>query len=268
MSRPLSLTALGQAAVAVLVLALLGGGAWLAGFDPGRVRLTPASTRVEASPIARRLIVYQLDKVRPTVFRFTQPLTLARIVAQPVLHSGTALPGRSWTYTIKADLLGDDGTVLAVRQITSRALLIDSTGRRIGRRQFFRGSSDEIALGDEVRIGFAQPFAAMRLTVVETDPSIKAINVRLSERRPLIASAAESAFRRLSPDDQLRLAEPNAFPPALLTPAESTAIAINQWRPVGPLGIEGRDHVMAVLYEEEAPADTAWEVETEEATGE
>lgn len=267
MGRPISLTAIGRATMLVAALGLSAGAAWLFGVDPARLRLAQAAQGEAANAIARRLIVYRLQDRKTTEFRFTQPVTIARVVMHPVLFPGTASAGLGWTYSIRAELLDESGTVLATREISSRALLFDAAGRMIGPRRFYQRSNDQVALGDEVRIALERPFAALRLAVVRADQGVRYIDARVSERRPLIASAAESAFHRYSAADQARLAAANAFPPALLTPEEATSIAINQWRPVGPVGIEGRDHVMAVLYEEERQGGGTWEFETEEETG-
>jgi hypothetical protein len=209
----------------------------------------------EQPRIGRRLIIYRLDPARPTVFRFSQPVSQARIISNPVIQAGKVAPGKGWSYAYKAELLGAAGQVVETRLVNAHAILFEHDGKRRGAFRFFRGSSDHVALGDEVRIASQQPFFALRLTRASADRDVVAVDVRVSERRPLIAIAAESAFVRFSPDDRERLAAANAFPPALLTREERINLALNQWRPVGPVGVEGRDYVTAVLYEAEQAAE-------------
>lgn len=204
----------------------------------------------DATPISRRLIVYRLDGVRPTVFRFSQPVRQTRLVVQPIIAAGAAQPGEGWRYAIRLELLDGAGQVISAQLIYSRTTLYAIDGHRRGPFRFYRGQGELVAPPDETRIASAVPFAAIRLLAGAGDPDVIAMDARVSERRPLIASAAASAFIRFSPDDRARLAAPNAFPPEFLTQDERSNIAINQWRPVGPTGIDGRDYVSKVLYEE------------------
>lgn len=264
MARPIPLTALGRGLALLTVAGGSVAAAWLAGIDPSQLRPVLESGEVRSEAGARRLIVYRLDRQRPTVFRFTQPVLQARVIVHPVLGPGPARPGEGWTYGFKAELLGIDGEVMATREIYSRAILLAADGAPLGPRRYFRDSEAQVAMGDEVRIAGNEPFASLRLTTLTADPAVRLLDVRVSERRPLITSAAETAFYRYSPDDQARLAAANAFPPVMLTQGERTSIAVNQWRPVGPLGIDGRDHEMGVLYEEMEPATAGDEPATQE----
>lgn len=252
-----SLRTLGRIAAFVLVMAVLALGAFAFGVRPDMLRRELAGAADRQVPIARRIIVYRLEADRPVLFRFSQPLTQARIVTVPTVGPGQASPGESWTYAFSIELLDEAGAVLETRQAFARAGMFERDGQRIGAYWFFRNRDDLPATGDEVRIGSERPFAAIRLRATVADSEVLAISVRVSERRPLLAMAADSAFARFSPADRRRLALANAFPPELLTAEERRNIAINQWKPVGPVGIEGRDYRMDVLYEEVESAAAA-----------
>jgi hypothetical protein len=247
-----------------LAAALLLGGLALAGSQLGwnfeRLGQGQAAQAGEGAKIARRLIVYRLDPVRQTTFRFTQPVRQARLITHPILAAGSAGNGESHAYAIRAELLDGQGQVIAQREIHSQTALLRPDGSRRGPYRFYRGSTELIALSDEVRVASAQAFAAIRLISADRAPDLVAIDVRVSERRPLLTSTAATAFMRYSADDQARLASPNAFPPELLTAAERANIAVNQWRPVGPTGIDGRDYRMRVLYEEAGEPDDSDEL--------
>lgn len=237
-----------------LVGLLLAGGSLLiaqqAGLGADTFQRLIKAEGGEASRIARRVIAYRLDPVRPTLFRFSQPVSSTRIITQPILESGSASPGEGWNYSIKVELLDERGTVIETQDIYARSVLFESSGKRRGPVRYYRGEEGLVAPADEVRIATSRPFAAVRILAGPADPDVIAIDVRVGERRPLNASAAESAFARFSPEERVRMGAANAFPPELLTREERTAIAINQWRPIGPVGIDGRDYQMMVLYEE------------------
>lgn len=251
----ISLSLVGRIAAAAALVGGLGLAGNQLGWSIERVRRGAADQRAASTTISRRLIVYRLDSARQTTFQFTQPVRQARIITHPVLAPGSTGHGEGYVYAIRLQLLDGSGQVVAQREIHSRAALLRRDGRRRGPYRFYRGSTEQVATSDEVRIAATRPFSAIRLTSADRAPDLVAIDVRVSERRPVLTSTAASAFLRYSADDKARLASPNAFPPELLTAAERANIAINQWRPVGPTGIDGREYQMLVLYEAEGEPD-------------
>ncbi len=252
-SSRLSLTGLARLALLACLLGLIALAAYIGGRDI-IARLDGSALQAgEGSRIARRLIVYRLDSARPTVFRFTQPTRLVRMFSTPAIEPRAVLAGREWDYGIRAQLLAADGRVMATHDIFSRSTLIGSDGTRLGNVRFYRGINDAIGHPDELRIASGEPAAALVLYAGPSLPRVKAIDVRVYERRGVTAGAALTGFSRLSPGDQARLARANAFPADMLTASEKGSIAINQWRPIGPTGIEGRDYRMLVQYESEQP---------------
>lgn len=264
----ISLTLLGRVLAVAAMLAGLGVAAQQLGWSLERLERGASGQVQTSSTIVRRLIVYRLDPARWTTFRFTQPVQQARLISHPILAAGSAAKGESWVYAVRAELLDAQGRVIAVHHVHSRTALLRTDGGRRGPYRFYRGSSELVAPSDEVRLASPQPFYAIRMTSAELAEDLVAVDVRLSERRPVLASNAASAFQRYSPDDKARLASPNAFPPELLTPAEQSNIAINQWRPVGPTGIDGRDYRMRILFEEEGDPDVSDEIRLDPEDGE
>lgn len=249
-----SLRALGLFGTAVLTLAGMGLGALALGIRPDTLRRDFERAATKQPQIARRNIVYRLESDQPIFFRFSQPVTLARIVTTPTVGPGQADPGETWTYAFKIELLDESERVIETRQLFARAGMFERDGKQIGPYRFFRSRDDIPAVGDEVRIASKRSFAAVRLLATVADRDVLAVTVRVWERQPLLAIAADTAFARYSPDDRRRLTLPNAFPAEMLTAEERRNIAINQWKPVGPVGVVGRDYRMDILYEEvEAP---------------
>ncbi|MEQ1494354.1 MAG: hypothetical protein ABL912_01150 [Novosphingobium sp.] len=247
----ISLSGLGRTLIWLALIGLVAILGQQAGFGMHTLlRLTEANGG-EVSRIARRVIAYRLDRVRPTVFRFSQPVSATRILTQPILAQGSAAPGKAWSYSVRVELLDERGGIVSVHEVYSRSVLFESSGKRRGPVQYYRGSDDQVATADEVRIAADRPISAIRVVAGTVDPGVIAIDIRVGERRPLTSAAADSAFVRFNPEDRARLAAANAFPPELLTRQERSAIAVNQWRPIGPVGIDRRDYQMMVLYEEE-----------------
>jgi hypothetical protein len=213
--------------------------------------LTSAPQKDGEARISRRVISYRLDPGRATVFRFSQPIHQVRLITLPIIAPGQAMPGQGWTYGIRAELLDASGRGIVTRQLYTFSFLFAKDGSHRGPWQFYRGRNELVGLSNEVRLSSATPFSGMRLLTGTTDRGVIGVDARVYERRPIIASAAQSAFVRLSPGERKRLSRSNAFPADMLTSQERINISVNQWRPVGPAGIDGRDYNMGVLYENE-----------------
>jgi hypothetical protein len=238
---------------ALLLLGLLGPFAMALALNPPdlrRLAVFGIQPERERLPPSLRKISYRLANRGTTVFRLSQPVSVARVITFPIVARKSVAAGREWIYGIQVDLLDGSGTVIGTRQVWSRSMLIDRKGKRRGPYRFYRNSDDAIALLDEVRITSPRPFVALRLQALSSDNGVIGIDARVFERKPLIESAAQSAFLRLDPEERARLAAPGAFAPEVLTSEERANIMRNQWRPVGPEGVEGRDYQMNVLYEE------------------
>lgn len=240
--------------VVALVASIATAGSQL-GWSIERLGQDPNAGGVDVTSSERRMLAFRLDAAEPTTFRFSKPVTQARLISHPIVAPGKALRAEAKTYSVFAELLDANGNVVARHEIFARTTLLERDGSRRPPLRRYRGSDEIVAPSDEARVANAKPFAAIRLVSGNTDPDIIAIDVRVSERRPLIASTAASAFLRYDSTDQIRLAAPNAFPPELLTAAERSNIAINQWRPVGPIGIDGREYRLRVLYEEQSESE-------------
>lgn len=250
--RPvLSLSGLGRG---LLLLVLAGLAALLAWHFAPRFRGLADQVAVAGQGqqrVAWRVITYRLDPVRPTVFRFSQPLAELRIISQPVVAPQSVAPGKHWIYSVEVELLDSAANVIGTQTIHARSMVLEADGTRRGPVRYYRGRPEAVAPADEFHLAGDRPVAAIRVRAGQADQGVVAIDLRISEQRPLIESAAESAFARYSPADRQRLAAASAFPPEMLSREERMAIARSQWRPIGPIGIEGRDYTSNVLYEEE-----------------
>lgn len=249
MTWSISLSSLFKLALATLMITCAALFGWIHRDDLG-ARAVALFSRPEAiRRVSKRIIEYRLDPAIPTRFTFSQPTQIFRIISNPVMEPGSVSAGESWSYAFQAELIGVDGRVIDKRAIYSRSIRIGANGKKVGAEVFYRNSTDIVGSFDEVRIAAKTPIAAVRLTQASVGPRVKAVDLRVYERRSFVINDPDAAFRRLNAEDQSELAQANAFPVALLTPIERQHIAENQWRPVGPLGIEGRDYRLFVLYQ-------------------
>lgn len=204
--------------------------------------------------IASRSIVYRLDTDRPVEFTFSQPVDLVKLIVQPSVRPALHDIAGGITYGFRADLLDANGQQISRQDIFLHAASPDETYASGTRWRFFRNRPELIAAQDEVLLASNPSAASLRLTTLPGADGVLGVDVRVYEQRPFLGQQAIDAFRRRSDAEQDNLAAANAFPPDMLTVEEMNHIGRNQWRPVGPGGIAGRDYLALVLYEGSKPA--------------
>jgi len=205
--------------------------------------------------ISSRSIVYRLDPDRPVNFTFSQPVDLMKVIVQPAVVEELHDQEGGVTYGFRADLLDGEGQVIKQHDIYLHAHSPDVIYATGTRWRFFRNRPELIAGQDDVLVASDPRATSARLTALPSDDGVIAIDVRVYEQRPFLGQQAIDAFRRRNEQEQADLADANAFPPDMLMAAEMNHIARNQWRPVGPGGIAGRDYLALVLYEGSKPIE-------------
>ncbi len=253
MRRTISLSTLGQLLIFAIVAVPLAWAITIFAPKAANYLLTAKATTGYDLRVSRRLITYRLTPKKPVSFSFSKPLTLFRILSSAELTRGETERENGWVYGYVVEMLDTNGKIIGTHNIYSRSVIRDRLNLEEDRNRFYRGRTPSITLDDNAIISSEKPVASVRILPLPYGPGVAGIDIRVYERRPLISSNALAAFRRRSPDEQSDLARANAFPPELITEEEMINISKNQWRPVGPLGIEGQDYKMLVLYESKYP---------------
>ena len=205
---------------------------------------TTQQTRFES-----RAIVYRLESDRAITFAFSQPVNLFKLIVHPTVAEEDRARADGFKYGFNLRLLDGEGSEIERRDIFFHAAAPDEVFASGLRWRFFRNRPELVAAQDSIEIASDERVAGVELTAIETEQWIIGVDVRLYERRPFLGQQALASFRRLSEEEQLALAGANAFPPDMLTEDEMNNIGLNQWRPVGPAGIAGRDYISLVVYE-------------------
>lgn len=216
-----------------------------------------SQARVSTAQEARfesRAIVYRLERDRATTFAFSQPVQLFKLIVHPTVGEVDRARTEGFVYGFSVRLIGGDGAQLAQHDIHFHAKSPDEVFASGTRWRFFRNRSELIAAQDSIEIASDRRIARIELAALPSDRGVNGIDVRVYERRPILGQQAIANFRRLSKEEQQALAGANAFPSDMLTSDEMNNIALNQWRPVGPVGIAGSDYVLHVVYEGLRPA--------------
>lgn len=245
----MSLSFLARSAV---VLALLVAAA-LVGviYGPAMARYIVAaqsSTTVDAD-IDGRAIVYRLEQGKALTFVFSQPVEEVRLLAQTAVRAQDRADPAGFVYTLELRLFASSGEEVLREQFSLHSDAPDTVYATGENWRFFRNRPEMVAGMDDVVVLAPSPVVRAEWRLIAADPKILAVDIRTYERQPLLASQAITAFHRRSAEEQAKLAEANAFPPDMLTNDEIANITANMWRPLGPVGVAGRDYRPMVLYE-------------------
>ncbi|GAA4642212.1 hypothetical protein GCM10023115_04370 [Pontixanthobacter gangjinensis] len=215
----------------------------------------PEETREELAA-ASRTLVYRLSSETPTRFAFTQPASLIRIISQPVIAPESWEERDNWTYGYRVTLKDAQGALIYNRDIFSLSLRPDKLLPYKRPVRIFRGKDKGlIALQDDAVLVSDPAASSIEISAIELGEGVQKIDVRTYERVSFIGSTALAAFRRRSPEEQANLAKANALPPEFLTNSERANLFTNRWRVLGPMGIDGRDYSVHVVYEGKAISD-------------
>ncbi len=253
MTHRISLSTLGQLMALAILAAPLAWVSWTFAPKFAKYLTTSRATTGYDIRVSRRLITYRLIPSKPVSFAFSKPVTLFRILSSAALASGENERENGWVYGYRVEMLDSLGKLIGTHDVYSRSVIRDRLNLEEDRIRFYRGESASITLDDNALISSETPVAAVRVTPLPYGQGVVGIDARVYERRPFIGNSALAAFRRRSPEEQAELARANAFPTEFLTEQEMMNIARNQWRPVGPLGIDGRDYRLLVMYESKKP---------------
>jgi hypothetical protein len=249
MKRGISLGTLAQLAALVVVALPLAWGSAIFAPTLAEYFLTAKATTGHDLRVSRRVITYRLNPDKPVSFAFSKPVTLFRLLSSAALAPGETERENGWVYGFRVEMLDAGGKKIGTHDVHSRSVIRDRLNLEEDRVRFYRADTTAITLDDNTIIASETPVASIRVLPLPYGAGVAGIDVRAYERRPFIGTAALAAFRRRSPEEQAELARANAFTADLLTEEEMMNIARNQWRPIGPLGIEGEDYKMLVMYE-------------------
>ena len=245
----MSLSRLGQLCGAMLLLMAAAAAGLLYGPAVWRyVADARFSTTVDAD-IDSRSLVYRLEPDKPVTFVFSQPVNDVRLLAQTAVARSSRADPAGFAYVLEVRLFASTGEEVLRRQFSLHSDAPDTVYATGENWRFFRDRPEMVAGMDDVVIASPSPVVRSEWRLVRADPKILAVHIRVYERQPLLTSNAITSFHRRSAEEQARLAEANAFPPEMLTDEEIANITANMWRPLGPVGIAGRDYRPMVLYE-------------------
>jgi hypothetical protein len=251
--RGISLSLLTQLLALVIVAVPLAWVSWEFSATLTRYFTVAQATTGYDLRVSKRLITYRLKPKTSVTFTFSRPLTLFRVLSCAAIAPGVGEAQGGWSYGYAVETLDSTGKTIAKHEVHSRTVVHDRENQEEEKIRFYRGAATAITIDDNALIASKTPVAMVRLSLLPSDPGIIGIDARVYERHSFVGSSALAAFRRRSPEEQAELSHANAFPADLLTPAEMSNIARNQWRPVGPVGIEGQDYMMLVMYEQSRP---------------
>lgn len=208
----------------------------------------PSKEMIENSDIS---ISYILDDKRWLVFPFEMKGEVLRILTNANLPRNINLKDGEWGYTIRYQITGKGDDVLLDRTYNIRSKVTFYKDNRWGEytSSFYTegGVIPADSRGFRLNISNLKDARAIRFMLIKKDGDIRDVSLRLYTRyKP--KKVAGYMWRRISEKKKERIAIGNVYPPQLLTDYEKLQLLKNQWRPLGPLGAEGRDFGIRKIY--------------------
>lgn len=199
--------------------------------------------------ISKRSIAYRIPGNKGMTFVFSQPVTKAKVLVHPSVREEVRGREQGFVYGIRVRWRDAGGNVLSVHDAYLQADSPDEVFSSGQVFRFFRTRPELVAEQDQLLIESPSPASRLELEVFDIDRGIVGVDVRVFEQRVYLGNQSLAAYRRLSEDAKMRMSAANAFPADMLTLQEKSELGRNHWRAVGPLGLDGRDFTMLVLYE-------------------
>ena len=252
----MSLTFVGRSILFAVLAALAAYGGWAWAVPLARYFVAAQDSTQMDLRIAKRTLAYRLERDVPMTFVLSQPAEELKVIAHVAVTSPPAdVAGAS--YTLHFALFDVQGVQVAEYE---RALVSGRGGGYLpdGRaRRFYRSSEAHIWGQDQLVIRSDVPLTRVEVTLRDSDPMVVGVDARVYERRPVSAGDGRAVFLRRSREERAALTAFSPFPPEMLSASEITHLASNLWRPIGPVGIEGREYDALVIYEADRAAEEA-----------
>lgn len=250
----MSLTFFGRGIVFAILAACAAYGGWAWAVPLARYLVAAQDSTQMDLRIAGRTLAYRLEQDKPMTFVLSQPADEVKLLA----HAAVTDPSRATEgafYTLRVALFDAQGAQIAEYQRTllsgrDDGYLPDGRGRR-----FYRAGEQEIWGQDQLVIQDDKAFTRVEVTLEDAESMVGGVDARLYEQRPVSAGDGRAVFLRRSREERAALTAFSPFPPEMLSGSEIAHLAGNLWRPLGPIGIEGRDYDALVIYEADNVAD-------------
>ena len=245
----MSLTVIARTALFAVLAAL---SAWIGSayaLPMARYLADAQNSTARDSRISSRALAYRVPDGRPLTFAFSQPVDMAKILVHPAVTEEYRSVAEGFVYGLRFRWIDASGETLAEYEQYLQADAPDQVFASGENWRFFRTRPELIGEQDQIITQSPAPASRLQVEVIDQDPGILAIDLRLYERRPFMGANSTATFQRMAEQDRARLAEANAFPADMLTAGERYYLGLNFWRPVGAVGIAGRDYEGLVLYE-------------------
>ena len=243
----MSLTLIARSAAFLLLGTLAAYGGWVWALPMARYVVAAQDSTQEDLRISNRVLAYRLGEDRPLRFVFSQPADEVRLRTHAAVGPAAPLVDGA-RYGLLVTLFDAQGEQIAQFSQSFLAGRVDGLLPDGRARRFYRAGDLQIWGGDQIVIANPQPFVSVEIALSHSEDLIEAIDLRAYERRPVMAGEERAIFLKRNAAERRALTAFSPFPADMLTEDELRNLARNLWRPVGPVGVEGRDYDAVVIY--------------------
>lgn len=202
---------------------------------------------------ATHSLVYPIKPKQWLTFAVPEESQQLRIITNAHTQRSEAVvldPNRA--YALHYELLDKKGVVLAkglYHQYSSLTPYKDSQGELMYGNNY--SNKDVVPLdGRIVLLGLEaiKSAAFLRVSMETANPGIFEAAVRVYVPTKIAEHQIATSWLRMSQAEKDNLAKDSIYPGFLLSAAEQTNLLKHQWKPIGPMGIEGKTYQTMTLY--------------------
>ncbi|MBT3093519.1 MAG: hypothetical protein KME58_11550 [Candidatus Thiodiazotropha sp. (ex Lucina pensylvanica)] len=238
----------------ILLLLLIAAGAYYVAVTTLRIDLGLGKGERLSGNLTgtRSSIAYGLDDGQWTVFLLTGHADMLRIVTNAIVGRPLVeAPEEGWLYALDYRLLDGAGRELESGEFYHRTRIRQyrdmTSGEVVNQNAFL--TADRVPSDSRVHImPLIESAAKLMLKVKSMDAPLQAITVRIYEPEQYTELKLDAAWRKLTSSQRVRLARGSVYNPELLLAKERRNLLRNSWKPLGPLGVQGRDYRVHKLF--------------------
>lgn len=210
------------------------------------------STRMLSDQASSHL-VYSIKPKQWLTFNLVEGTQQLKIISNAHIRKPKVLTlDDNWMYTLRYQLLNSDGDVITDKLYHQRSRL---TSYRDEYGDMFFGSfysGHSLTPLDGRLIKFSMNTIAqattIRISFIQQNHEVEETSIRLYIPAKVSEHRLATMWLRMSDKHKETIAKHSVYPATLLSETEKINLLKHQWKPVGPVGVEGRDYTARTLY--------------------
>ena len=241
----------------ILVLLLLIGGALFMTLSP-KLKIMEPSEDAELQSLqlqgARIKLAYILDKTNWLSYSLQKGDEQVRVISNVILDKNYKVSeDERFLYSILFEVLDEDESVIKSGEFYHRAgqkVYQDlQTGQQYVSTSIYPAEANPAdSRIHQINLRGLKNVSRIRFRGVGLQYPLQQVVLRAYEKKSISQRKLEYAWQRMGEEGRQRLSRVSVYDVSVVNEEEQRHLLINQWAPLGPLGVDGEDYIIQKLY--------------------